>query len=111
MMAQQIVEPATVATEDNPRPNLRAKHATQLLKTDMCKYFLANRCSKGSKCAFAHDTKEMRAKPNLNKTSMCRSFLQSGNCDNSSCTFAHSERELRTTSSFFKTKLCRFADS
>jgi len=86
-------------------------HARQLMKTEMCKFFLANRCGKGTSCAFAHSLGEIREKPDLERTSMCRAFLQSGNCANPRCTFAHCERELRTTSSFHKTKMCRFAPS
>eukprot|EP00929_Paragymnodinium_shiwhaense_P004231 TRINITY_DN10500_c0_g1_i1.p1 TRINITY_DN10500_c0_g1~~TRINITY_DN10500_c0_g1_i1.p1 ORF type:complete len:523 (-),score=77.46 TRINITY_DN10500_c0_g1_i1:282-1850(-) len=96
---------------DDSRPNLKAKHVRQLLKTEMCKFFLAGRCGKGSKCAFAHGLTEIREKPDLNRTSMCRTFLQSGCCDDPTCSFAHMESELRTTSSFFKTKLCKFAVS
>jgi len=94
-----------------PGGNLRQKHVRQLLKTEMCKFFLANRCGKGNRCAFAHSLTEIREKPDLLRTSMCKNFLQTGNCDNPHCTFAHDERELRTTEGFFKTKLCRFAAS
>jgi hypothetical protein len=98
-------------SEEFPNSNLRQKHVGQLLKTEMCKFFLSNRCGKGSRCQFAHSASEIREKPDLNRTSMCRTFLQTGTCDTPNCSFAHSERELRTTSAFFKTKLCRFAGS
>jgi len=77
----------------------------------MCKFFLMNKCGKGSSCAFAHGLTEIREKPNLEKTSMCKQFLEMGNCSNPRCYYAHDERELRTTTEFFKTKLCRFAAS
>jgi len=90
---------------------LRQKHVQQLMKTEMCKFFLRKNCGKGAKCAYAHSFAEVREKPNLCRTSMCRSFLQTGNCDNPDCSFAHNERQLRTTCGFFKTKMCRFAGS
>jgi len=99
-------------TEGSSLPFLRQKHVQQLMKTEMCNFFLSNnRCRKGSRCAFAHSLTEIREKPDLNKTSMCKSFLQSGNCSNANCTFAHDERGLRATATFHKTKLCRFATS
>mmetsp|Transcript_79825 Transcript_79825/g.205343 ORF Transcript_79825/g.205343 Transcript_79825/m.205343 type:complete len:281 (+) Transcript_79825:150-992(+) len=91
------------------RHNLRQKHAQQLRKTEMCKYFLANKCGNGKRCPFAHRLSEIRQKPNLFCTSMCPSFLRTGNCENPACSFAHSEGELRATAGFFKTKMCRFA--
>eukprot|EP00931_Biecheleriopsis_adriatica_P055724 TRINITY_DN3300_c0_g1_i2.p1 TRINITY_DN3300_c0_g1~~TRINITY_DN3300_c0_g1_i2.p1 ORF type:complete len:710 (-),score=112.41 TRINITY_DN3300_c0_g1_i2:120-2249(-) len=94
-----------------PRTHLRQAHVRQLLKTEMCKFFLMNRCGKGSECNFAHDASEIRSKPDLNRTSMCKTFLTCGNCDIPNCAFAHDERELRTTAGFFKTKMCRFASS
>jgi hypothetical protein len=90
---------------------LLRKHSRQLAKTEMCKFFLSNRCGKGLRCTYAHSITEIRSKPDLVKTSMCRHFLQTGNCDRPGCTFAHDERELRTTKEFFKTKLCRFSAS
>eukprot|EP00434_Breviolum_minutum_P040520 symbB.v1.2.036007.t3/scaffold4983.1/size32112/1 len=89
----------------------REKHAQQLKKTQMCKFFASGRCGKGADCCFAHYRSEIRERPDLNRTSMCKAFLTHGNCTNRHCTFAHDERELRATEGFFKTKLCKFADS
>lgn len=89
----------------------REKHAQQLKKTQMCKFFPSGRCGKGSDCSFAHYGSEIRERPDLNRTSMCKAFLTHGICTNRHCTFAHDERELRATEGFFKTKLCKFADS
>lgn len=84
--------------------------AAGLRKTEMCKFHLASRCRAGSRCAFAHDPKEIREKPNLERTEMCRSkgFLRTGQCDNPGCNFAHSEEQLRRFCGFIRTKLCRF---
>ena len=90
---------------------LQRKHIRQLAKTEMCKFFLSNRCGKGLRCTYAHSITEIRSKPDLWKTSMCKEFLQTGNCEILGCTFAHDERELCTTREFFKTKMCRFASS
>jgi len=90
---------------------MRKKHALQLFKTDMCKFFLRNKCDNGDSCSYAHSVDEVRPKPDLTATSMCRSMLQTGSCTNSSCRFAHSEAELRATHGFFKMKLCNFAQS
>lgn len=91
--------------------DVREKHAQQLQKTQMCKFFASGRCGKGSDCSFAHHPSEIRQRPDLNRTSMCKAFLTRGNCTNPRCAFAHDERELRATEGFFKTKLCKFADS
>lgn len=98
-------------SEEFPNSNLQQKHVKQLLKTEMCKFFLSNKCGKGVRCPFAHSISEIRDKPDLGKTSMCRDFLTTGNCTNPRCAFAHDERELRTTTGFFKTKMCSFAAS
>lgn len=100
-----------MATAADVNTTLRRKHCQQLMKTEMCKFFLQSNCGKGSRCCYAHSLNELREKPDLARTSMCRSFLKSGNCDDPHCLFAHSERQLRTTMGFFKTKICRFAAS
>lgn len=100
-----------MATAAEANTTLRRKHCQQLMKTEMCKFFLQSNCGKGSRCCYAHTLNELREKPDLARTSMCRSFLKSGNCDDPHCLFAHSERQLRTTMGFFKTKICRFAAS
>lgn len=90
-------------------PRKSPKQVKHLVKTEMCRFHMLNRCTKGTSCSFAHTVNEIRAKPDLFCTSMCRVFLTTGNCDNPTCSFAHSEQELRTTDAFFKTKLCAFA--
>lgn len=92
-------------------PGLRQKHMNQLVKTELCKFFLRNACGKGKNCHFAHSLHEIREKPDLTRTSMCQTFLATGSCDNPRCQFAHSEKSLRCTSGFFKTKVCRFASN
>eukprot|EP00438_Fugacium_kawagutii_P022890 Skav214837 [mRNA] locus=scaffold1772:316684:321545:+ [translate_table: standard] len=91
--------------------DVRERHAQQLQKTQMCKFFASGRCGKGTECSFAHHPSEIRQRPDLNRTSMCKAFLALGTCSNPRCAFAHDERELRATEGFFKTKLCKFVDS
>jgi len=90
---------------------LRKRHALQLFKTDMCKFFLQNRCENGDRCSYAHNIHEVRRKPDLTRTSMCKSMMQLGACLDAGCRFAHSESELRATHGFFKMKMCGFAQS
>ncbi|CAE7454662.1 ML4 [Symbiodinium natans] len=91
--------------------SMRRRHAAQLFKTDMCKFFLEGRCQNGDACSYAHEATEVRTKPDLTRTSMCRTLLRDGACNNDNCRFAHSESELRSTHGFFKMKMCVFAQS
>lgn len=90
---------------------IRRRHALQLFKTDLCKFYLQSRCENGDSCSYAHTMNEVRRKPDLTRTSMCRSVLQKGHCDDPSCRFAHTDEQLRATHGFFKMKMCGFAES
>jgi len=94
-----------------PHTGVRKKHALQLFKTDMCKYFLEGRCENGDFCSYAHDSQEVRNRPDLTCTSMCRTQMKTGVCNNKNCRFAHTESDLRATHGFFKMKMCVFAQS
>lgn len=93
------------------KPFLRRRHAAQLFKTEICKFFLEGRCESGEACSYAHEEAEVRNKPDLTRTSMCRNLLHDGACNNKRCRFARSEEELRATNGFFKMKMCLFAQS
>eukprot|EP00928_Gymnodinium_smaydae_P097873 TRINITY_DN896_c1_g1_i2.p1 TRINITY_DN896_c1_g1~~TRINITY_DN896_c1_g1_i2.p1 ORF type:complete len:449 (+),score=73.30 TRINITY_DN896_c1_g1_i2:49-1347(+) len=68
----------------------------EILKTKMCSFHLAGRCSKGTSCTFAHSEKEMRPQLNLYKTRPCAAFLRKGTCsDGKRCRFAHGANDLR----------------
>eukprot|EP00446_Apocalathium_sp_SHHI-4_P026162 CAMPEP_0177266718 /NCGR_PEP_ID=MMETSP0367-20130122/62836_1 /TAXON_ID=447022 ORGANISM="Scrippsiella hangoei-like, Strain SHHI-4" /NCGR_SAMPLE_ID=MMETSP0367 /ASSEMBLY_ACC=CAM_ASM_000362 /LENGTH=159 /DNA_ID=CAMNT_0018722111 /DNA_START=21 /DNA_END=497 /DNA_ORIENTATION=+ len=84
---------------------LRKKHALQLFKTDMCNFFMKNRCDNGDRCSYAQNMDEVRSKPDLTATSMCRALAQTGSCDDPTCRFAHSDGDLRATHGFFKMKI------
>jgi len=90
---------------------LRKRHALQLFKTDMCKFFLQGRCENGDRCSYAHTSGEVRHKPDLTRTSLCKNIAQSGTCEDPTCRFAHSENQLCATHGFFKMKMCSFAQS
>mmetsp|Transcript_34947 Transcript_34947/g.80487 ORF Transcript_34947/g.80487 Transcript_34947/m.80487 type:complete len:213 (-) Transcript_34947:87-725(-) len=67
-----------------------------LLKTKMCKFFLAKRCSKGRTCPFAHSPDELREQPDLRRTRLCKAFANQGMCEAGlACQYAHSAEELR----------------
>eukprot|EP00930_Biecheleria_cincta_P066446 TRINITY_DN5257_c0_g1_i2.p1 TRINITY_DN5257_c0_g1~~TRINITY_DN5257_c0_g1_i2.p1 ORF type:complete len:925 (-),score=197.09 TRINITY_DN5257_c0_g1_i2:447-3221(-) len=98
-------------SSQGPHTGIRRRHALQLFKTDMCKFYQAGRCDKGESCSYAHLSDEVRSKPDLTRTSMCRKFAKEGVCTNASCRFAHTESDLRATHGFFKMKMCVFAQS
>mmetsp|Transcript_59480 Transcript_59480/g.117872 ORF Transcript_59480/g.117872 Transcript_59480/m.117872 type:complete len:727 (-) Transcript_59480:325-2505(-) len=90
---------------------LRKRHALQLYKTDICKFFTHSRCENGDNCSYAHTKGEVRQKPDLTRTSMCKAMSEVGFCTDSNCRFAHNEAQLRATHGFFKMKMCGFAQS
>lgn len=71
----------------------------------MCPYFLMGKCTKGTKCSFAHTKEEVREQPNLRKTKLCKEYT-TGKCCNQDCPFAHGEEELKATPDFYKTSIC-----
>jgi len=76
----------------------------QFLKTQLCAYFINNRCRLDS-CPYAHSPAELRAVPDLTKTRLCPAKP----CPHpESCQFAHEPSELRATGDFFKIRLCKF---
>ena len=79
----------------------------QFVKTQMCAFYLANRCKLTSDCCpYAHDVSELRQAPDLTKTRMCP---EGQRCQRrESCQYAHSPGELRSTDFFFKSRLCKF---
>eukprot|EP00448_Togula_jolla_P023940 CAMPEP_0170592444 /NCGR_PEP_ID=MMETSP0224-20130122/12927_1 /TAXON_ID=285029 /ORGANISM="Togula jolla, Strain CCCM 725" /LENGTH=821 /DNA_ID=CAMNT_0010916349 /DNA_START=161 /DNA_END=2626 /DNA_ORIENTATION=+ len=77
----------------------------------MCKFFMQSRCENGDTCSYAHDTEEVRTKPDLTRTSMCRNVQAKGICEEKGCRFAHDEAQLRATHGFFKMKMCGFAQA
>eukprot|EP00440_Ansanella_granifera_P023491 gb/GFBE01025507.1/.p1 GENE.gb/GFBE01025507.1/~~gb/GFBE01025507.1/.p1 ORF type:complete len:327 (+),score=41.15 gb/GFBE01025507.1/:1-981(+) len=68
-----------------------------LQRTVLCKFFEAGTCKRGSACTFAHNSEELRIRPDLSKSRLCRVFRQHGMCpQGEACDFAHSRAERRT---------------
>eukprot|EP00440_Ansanella_granifera_P033368 gb/GFBE01036205.1/.p1 GENE.gb/GFBE01036205.1/~~gb/GFBE01036205.1/.p1 ORF type:complete len:135 (+),score=17.84 gb/GFBE01036205.1/:1-405(+) len=66
--------------------------------TEMCKFFQANRCTRGNTCTFAHHPFQLRAKKNLLRTKLCAEFERAGSCSfGANCTHAHGREELADT--------------
>mmetsp|Transcript_130100 Transcript_130100/g.250761 ORF Transcript_130100/g.250761 Transcript_130100/m.250761 type:complete len:358 (-) Transcript_130100:51-1124(-) len=67
------------------------------LKTQLCRFFSNNQCTRGQECSFAHGMEELRTFPNLTKTALCKAW-QSNQCSLTSeqCQFAHGLDELRS---------------
>ena len=65
-------------------------------KTRLCKFFAMGACTRGSSCAFAHGSDQLRDQPNFSKTRLCADFVERGRCSRGeACTFAHGKHELR----------------
>lgn len=64
--------------------------------TELCRFHLKGRCTRGSECTFAHGHEQLRQRPDLYKTQMCVQFTMQGWCQNQGrCDFAHAVEELR----------------
>lgn len=61
----------------------------------MCKFFLANACERGDRCAYAHSRTEMRATPDLRCTQFCPTASSGKPCYDAGCKFAHCRTELK----------------
>jgi len=93
------------------KPGIRKRHALQLFKTDLCRFFAQGHCENGDNCPYAHKSEEVRGKPDLSRTSMCKVLTKTGSCTDKMCRFAHAESQLRATQGFFKMKMCSFIQS
>eukprot|EP00928_Gymnodinium_smaydae_P097863 TRINITY_DN896_c0_g1_i12.p1 TRINITY_DN896_c0_g1~~TRINITY_DN896_c0_g1_i12.p1 ORF type:complete len:414 (-),score=70.33 TRINITY_DN896_c0_g1_i12:359-1540(-) len=68
----------------------------EILKTRMCNFHAAGRCSKGRACTFAHHKSELRPKLNLFKSRPCAAYVRKGYCnEGDACRFAHGANDLR----------------
>lgn len=73
----------------------RADLANRCKKTKMCKFFLANACERGDRCAYAHSRAEVRATPDLRCTQFCPTALSGNTCCDTNCKFAHRREQLK----------------
>merc|ERR1719295_1459236 len=72
-------------------------HRQKFKRTEMCKFYEAGTCTRGSSCNFAHDIDNLRNKPDFSKTRLCKAFMKTGSCAKGSfCSFAHGKDEQQT---------------
>ncbi|CAE7553627.1 CTH1 [Symbiodinium microadriaticum] len=65
-------------------------------RTELCAFFAAGMCTRGSRCTFAHGAAQLRPRPDLYKTRLCDSWALLRRCPyGDRCTHAHGEEELR----------------
>jgi len=83
--------PNVVLTDDR-----EARRLDVHKKTRLCKFFAVGACTRGSSCAFAHGSEQLRDQPDFSKTRLCADFVELGRCTaGQACRFAHSKSELR----------------
>uniref|UniRef100_A0A0G4GE43 C3H1-type domain-containing protein n=1 Tax=Chromera velia CCMP2878 TaxID=1169474 RepID=A0A0G4GE43_9ALVE len=76
------------STTTAPAPVPHWKYAVE--KTEMCKFFLEGRCTRGTACRFAHTVAEKRQKPDLRYASLCHAIARGEVCPRgAACTYAH----------------------
>ena len=75
---------------------IQVKRLEMHKKTRLCKFFAAGACTRGSSCAFAHGSCQLRDQPDFSKTRLCADFVERGRCmRGEACSFAHGKQELR----------------
>mmetsp|Transcript_17640 Transcript_17640/g.33172 ORF Transcript_17640/g.33172 Transcript_17640/m.33172 type:complete len:254 (+) Transcript_17640:74-835(+) len=85
------LSPNVVPVEDRDAKRLEVHK-----KTRLCKFFAVGACTRGSACAFAHGSAQLRDQPDFSKTRLCADFIELGKCSaGQRCKFAHSRTELR----------------
>eukprot|EP00928_Gymnodinium_smaydae_P074649 TRINITY_DN5767_c0_g1_i4.p1 TRINITY_DN5767_c0_g1~~TRINITY_DN5767_c0_g1_i4.p1 ORF type:complete len:195 (-),score=14.45 TRINITY_DN5767_c0_g1_i4:68-586(-) len=65
------------------------------VRTRKCRFYGMGKCTRGSKCTFAHTTEELRPRFNLVGTKLCPTLLKTGSCSGVGCTYAHRDEDLR----------------
>ena len=71
-------------------PRRPAKESKQKYKTELCRNWDQGFCEFGDRCAFAHGTQELRAKPAGEKQPLCKQFCEYGYCiSGTRCQFSH----------------------
>lgn len=73
----------------------RAHLSSVCKKTQMCRFFLANRCDRGDHCAYAHADEEICALPDLKCTQLCPMVSRGEFCTDAKCKYAHHSIELK----------------
>lgn len=87
------------AAEGTVKPKPR-KPKDHFRATELCTFFAAGACSRGTSCNFAHDVADLKQKPNFKKTRLCEKFTRTGWCPSgANCSFAHSKAEMQAATS------------
>eukprot|EP00928_Gymnodinium_smaydae_P074647 TRINITY_DN5767_c0_g1_i2.p1 TRINITY_DN5767_c0_g1~~TRINITY_DN5767_c0_g1_i2.p1 ORF type:complete len:175 (-),score=16.36 TRINITY_DN5767_c0_g1_i2:45-569(-) len=68
------------------------------VRTRKCRFYGMGKCTRGSKCTFAHTAEELRPRFDLAGTKLCPTLLKTGSCTGVGCTYAHRNDDLRRTS-------------
>lgn len=72
------------------------QHNAFFKATQLCKFFVSGKCTRGTDCNFAHGQESLKQQPDLYKTQLCKSFDKSGECMmGDECMYAHGRGELR----------------
>mmetsp|Transcript_21307 Transcript_21307/g.47058 ORF Transcript_21307/g.47058 Transcript_21307/m.47058 type:complete len:235 (+) Transcript_21307:58-762(+) len=62
----------------------------RFFKTKLCSFYAMGKCTRGSRCTFAHTEEDVKDTPDLYRTKPCRDFALKGFCElGDSCQFAH----------------------
>mmetsp|Transcript_51261 Transcript_51261/g.122885 ORF Transcript_51261/g.122885 Transcript_51261/m.122885 type:complete len:204 (+) Transcript_51261:83-694(+) len=79
------------------RSRSRVEKRQPVKQTQLCAFFSQGRCTRGSRCTFAHGIAELRQRPDLYKTKLCASYSLWKQCPyGEDCTHAHGQEELRS---------------
>eukprot|EP00448_Togula_jolla_P033920 CAMPEP_0170622496 /NCGR_PEP_ID=MMETSP0224-20130122/29164_1 /TAXON_ID=285029 /ORGANISM="Togula jolla, Strain CCCM 725" /LENGTH=282 /DNA_ID=CAMNT_0010948823 /DNA_START=56 /DNA_END=904 /DNA_ORIENTATION=+ len=86
------------------RNGVRAAAASALdrrfFKTKLCTFFAEGKCSRGSRCTYAHMQTDLTAPPDLFHTQACREHFLKGFCEQGdACPYAHKMEDLRSVPS------------
>eukprot|EP00928_Gymnodinium_smaydae_P074652 TRINITY_DN5767_c0_g1_i7.p1 TRINITY_DN5767_c0_g1~~TRINITY_DN5767_c0_g1_i7.p1 ORF type:complete len:237 (-),score=22.53 TRINITY_DN5767_c0_g1_i7:169-846(-) len=68
------------------------------VRTRKCRFYGMGKCTRGSKCTFAHTAEELRPRFDLAGTKLCPTLLKTGSCTGVGCTYAHRDEDLRRKS-------------
>eukprot|EP00930_Biecheleria_cincta_P097894 TRINITY_DN8957_c0_g1_i1.p1 TRINITY_DN8957_c0_g1~~TRINITY_DN8957_c0_g1_i1.p1 ORF type:complete len:181 (+),score=31.00 TRINITY_DN8957_c0_g1_i1:96-638(+) len=75
--------------------------------TKLCKFFLADACTRGQSCNFAHSEEDLKPLPDYSKTRLCKAFWRNDFCKaGAECLFAHGKEEMQKAASKKSSSRC-----